>query len=49
MTTNATLLNMDIADFLVQNDFNITISLDGPRNIHNKIVYLPIAIKGHLT
>lgn len=27
---------MDIADFLVQNDFNITISLDGPRNIHNK-------------
>lgn len=36
MTTNATLLNMDIADFLVQNDFNITISLDGPRNIHNK-------------
>lgn len=36
ITTNATLLKNDIADFLVQNDFNITISLDGPRNIHNK-------------
>ena len=36
ITTNATLLNMDIANFLIENDFNITVSLDGPKEIHNK-------------
>lgn len=36
ITTNATLLSLEIADFLVANEFNITISLDGPKSIHNK-------------
>lgn len=36
MTTNATLLNNIVADFLVKHNFNLTISLDGPKNIHNK-------------
>lgn len=36
MTTNATLMNEEIIRFLVENDFNITISLDGPKEIHDK-------------
>lgn len=36
MTTNASLLNDKIVDFLVYHDFNLTISLDGPENIQNK-------------
>ena len=36
ITTNATLLNLDIARFLFENDFNITVSLDGPKEIHDK-------------
>lgn len=35
-TTNATLLNKDIIDFLVKYDIGIMISLDGPKEIHNK-------------
>lgn len=35
MTTNATLLNMDKARYLYEKKFNITVSLDGPRNIHD--------------
>lgn len=36
MTTNSTLINKDIADFLTDNDFNIIISLDGPEELHNE-------------
>lgn len=36
MTTNATLLNEEIIGFLEEKDFNLVISLDGPRNVHNK-------------
>lgn len=36
MTTNATLINEDIAKFLMENDFNIIISLDGPEELHDE-------------
>lgn len=36
ITTNATLLNEEIADFLIENDIKITISLDGPKKNQNK-------------
>lgn len=36
MTTNATLLKGKIADYLVENDFDITISLDGSQEEHDK-------------
>lgn len=35
MTTNATLLNDSVVDFLYEHKFNLTISLDGPEDIHN--------------
>lgn len=35
MTTNGTLLPDEIVDFLVENDFNIIISLDGPKDQHD--------------
>ncbi len=34
-TTNGTLLNMDVVDFLVSKDFNIMVSIDGPEKIHD--------------
>lgn len=36
LTTNATMLNREMLDFLVKNSFYLTISLDGPENIQNK-------------
>lgn len=36
MTTNATLVDDNIAKFLMENDFNIIISLDGPEELHNE-------------
>lgn len=36
MTTNASLITNEIADFLVENDFQIQISIDGDANTHNK-------------
>jgi uncharacterized protein len=36
ISTNASLLNGEIADFLACNRFNITISLDGPKQIHDR-------------
>lgn len=35
MNTNLTLLNDDILDFLIRYDFAITISLDGPKEVHD--------------
>lgn len=35
LTTNATLLNEEILDFFVENDFAIMISLDGPEQVQN--------------
>lgn len=35
MTTNATLFNDEIADFLYDHKFNLTISLDGPEEVQN--------------
>lgn len=35
MTTNLTILNNDILDFLVDNHFHLTVSLDGPKENHN--------------
>lgn len=36
MTTNATLLNEEKIRFLADNKFNLAISLDGPREMHDK-------------
>ncbi|PVX24173.1 MAG: hypothetical protein CW691_08420 [Candidatus Bathyarchaeum sp.] len=36
ITTNGTILNQDIMDFLVKNDFGIIISLDGPKEVNDK-------------
>lgn len=36
LTTNATLLTENIIDYLSENDIMLTISLDGPREVHNK-------------
>lgn len=35
VTTNATLLNDEIIDFFIENDVQITVSLDGPKSIHD--------------
>ena len=36
MTTNGTLLNDKILDFLVKKNFIVSISLDGPEKVHNR-------------
>lgn len=36
ITTNATLINEEVMDFLERNRVSLTISLDGPKEIHNK-------------
>ena len=36
MTTNGTLLNDEIVDFLVEHDFKLSISLDGSKSEHDK-------------
>lgn len=36
ITTNGTLLYGDAVDFLIENDFAITVSLDGPERYHNQ-------------
>lgn len=36
LTTNATLLTEEVIDFLMENEFNLSISLDGPRNYHDR-------------
>lgn len=40
LTTNATLLTEEIMDFFVQNDFHVVISLDGPKEIHDRSRHL---------
>ncbi|MDF2472760.1 MAG: ccpM [Anaerocolumna sp.] len=35
-TTNATLLTNELIDYLAENKFNLMISLDGPKSIHNQ-------------
>lgn len=36
MTTNGLLLDGEIADFLLQHNVSITVSLDGPEHLHNR-------------
>ncbi len=36
LTTNGTLLDDHVIDFLIKNDFSITVSLDGPQSIHDR-------------
>ena len=36
LTTNATLLQPEIIDFLAENDIGVTISMDGPKELQNK-------------
>ena len=35
MTTNAILVNEEIADFLMENDIDLIVSLDGPEDLHD--------------
>lgn len=41
LTTNATLLSDEVCRFLVQNDFRLTISIDGPREVHDRYRVTP--------
>jgi len=36
LTTNATLLNEEIIRFFIKNKFSLTVSLDGPENVHDR-------------
>lgn len=36
LTTNGTLLNREIVDFLKNNNFHVNISLDGPEHVHDR-------------
>jgi uncharacterized protein len=36
LTTNGTLLNKEIADFFIENDFSVLVSLDGPQKINDR-------------
>jgi uncharacterized protein len=36
ITTNATLIDEEIADFLIKENFSVLVSIDGPREIHDK-------------
>ena len=36
MTTNGTIINSDIIKFLAENHFRLTISVDGPKDVHDK-------------
>lgn len=37
LTTNATLLTQEIIDFLSDNRIGVTVSMDGPRDLHDKL------------
>lgn len=41
LTTNGTLLDDAICDYLVENDFLILVSLDGPQNVHDRYRVFP--------
>jgi len=41
ITTNGTLLNNRIATYLIENNFNIILSLDGPKDVHDKLRFFP--------
>ena len=36
ITTNATLISDEIIDFLIENDFSLTFSIDGPKNVQDR-------------
>lgn len=36
LTTNGTLLTDDVIQFFIENNFNVAISLDGPKELHDK-------------
>ena len=37
MTTNGTLLTPEIADFIVENEVSVTVSIDGPKEVNDEI------------
>lgn len=37
MTTNATLVTQEIADYLLNEDFSVMVSLDGPEDVHDAL------------
>lgn len=46
ITTNATLLNKEVAEFFADNDFTVTVSLDGPKEVHNRSRRFPESNEG---
>lgn len=46
LTTNATLLYKEIVEYLMENDFDVLISLDGPEPIHDKYRKFAASSKG---
>ena len=41
LTTNATLLSAEVCRFLIDNDFRLTISIDGPGDVHDRYRVAP--------
>ena len=41
LTTNATLLTPAIIDFLAENHIGVTVSMDGPKELHNQLRVFP--------
>lgn len=46
ITTNGTLLSGEVVEFLIENSFEVTISLDGPKEIHDKDRKFRVSGKG---
>ena len=46
MTTNGTLLNKEVIEYLVKNNFKITVSIDGPKEVHDRSRHFADTDKG---
>lgn len=48
ITSNTTLITDEVLKFLYDNEFSLTVSLDGDRQAHDKIEYLLQMVLVHL-